>query len=218
MKYFVLTYNKAAVGESGEACKSNYDLSFSCNKCGTGSVLQGQLRTARLPKVSKDFFATLDDDYIISERLYNCLKEEEVKLGELNRILNYRNIELPFYHLYSTLTLPPATKKEGLTVERQCSECKRNGYFNTAIFSPPGSNVSTKILPYDLHYKPFDMDVFSQADFAFTWECMGLSNLKAHGNFVVRYARPLLVVSEKFKLTLEKLKIKGLEFEQIIID
>lgn len=106
--------------------------------------MQGQLRTARLPKVSKDFFATLDDDYIISERLYNCLKEEKVKLGELNRILNYRNIELPFYHLYSTLTLPPATKKEGLTVEGQCSECKRNGYFNTAIFAPSGSNVPTK--------------------------------------------------------------------------
>nr|WP_320058447.1 hypothetical protein [uncultured Bacteroides sp.] len=218
MKYFVLDYNKVTIGESGEACKSSYDLSLACKKCGTGATLQRQLRTIKLGQVSKDFFATLDDDYIISERLYNYLKEEGIKLGKLNKIVNFKNIELPFYHLYSTLTLPPATKKDGLTVENQCSECKRNGYFNTAIFSLPDSNIPTKILPYDLHYQPSDMEIFNQIDFAFTWECMGLSNLKAHGNFVVRYARPLLVVSEKFKLTLEKLKIKGVEFEQIIID
>lgn len=218
MKYFVLDYNKAAIGESGEACKSIYDLSHACKKCGTGATLQGQLRTIRLGKVSKEFFPTLDDDYIISEHLYNYLKEEDVKLGKISQIVNFKNIKLPFYHLYSTLSLPPAIKKDGFTIENQCNECKRNGYFNTAIFSPLGSNIPTKILPYNLHYQSFDMSIFSQTDFAFTWECMGLSNLKAHGNFVVRYARPLLVVSEKFKLTLEKLKIKGVEFEQIIID
>ena len=218
MKHFILFYCKAPIGEGGELYRSIYDLSHACKKCGTGATLQGQLRTIRLGKVSKEFFETLDGDFIVSKSLYNYLKEEGLKLGELNRIVNFKNIELPFYHLYSTLTLPPARKKDGFTVENQCPECKRNGYFCTAIFSHPDSNRPTKILPYDLHYQPSDMEIFNQIDFAFTWECMGLSNLKAHGNFVVRYARPLLVVSEKFKLTLEKLKIKGVEFEQIIID
>lgn len=218
MEYFVLFYTKAPIGEGGELYGSTYDLSHSCKICGTGAVLKGALRTISLNKISRDFFETLDGDFLVSECLYNCLKEEGVEIGELNKIVNFKNIELPFYHLYSTLTLPPATKKDGFTVEGQCPECKRNGYFCTAIFGPLGSNIPTKILPYDLHYQPFDMDIFNQADFAFTWECIGLSNLKAHGDFVVRYARPLLVVSEKFKLTLEKLKIKGLKFEQIIID
>lgn len=218
MKYFILYYIKAPQGESGEPCKSIYNFDRACKACGTGVVLEGKLRTKGLKKINKDFFITQDDDFIISEKLYESLRKEKIKLGDLKNIVDNKNNDLPFYHLNTTLTLPPAIKKEGFTIEGQCPVCKRNGYFCTAIIGPPNTNIPTKILPYDLHYSLSNMDILSQSDFLFTWESMGLSNLVEQGNNVIRYARPLLVVSEDFKSTLEKLKVLGLKFEQIVID
>jgi len=218
MEYFLLSYTKATTSESGESCKSNYNLEDSCDVCGTGAKLVGKLRTKGLTKIKKDFFTTLDDDFIISENLYEDLIKIRLKLGNLKRIVDYKNNELPFYHLNTVLYFPPAIKKDGLIIEDQCQVCKRNGFFNKAIIGDIKMNIPTQVFPVNLHYSMIDNKFLNQSDFFFTWECMGLSNLVAKGNNVVRYARPLLIVSQSFKSILEQNKIKGLEFEQIIIE
>jgi len=74
------------------------------------------------------------------------------------------------------------------------------------------------VLPFSLEYSKGQLGNFSLIKvIVFTWECTGLSNLTAHDVFVVRYARPLLVISEKFKESLDKYEIKGLKFEEIFI-
>jgi hypothetical protein len=216
MNYFILDYIRAPKGQSGEPYKSPYSLDKACKVCGTGAILEGNLKTVGLAKVKKDFFVTLDDDYIISEKLYTSLIKDEIKIVELKKIVDYKNHELPFYHLYTNYIFPPASRKNGLEIEGQCPACKKNGYFNKVIIGDVG--VPTIVFPYDIGYESIDRDFLEQSDFFFTWECTGLSNLKAHDNYVVRYARPLLIVSDKFKLILEKYKIKGLKFEEIFID
>ena len=217
MKYFILNYSKKAIGESGECCKSSYNLDSACKVCGTGASLVGSLRTKGLAKIKKDIFVTLDDDFIISEILYSILINEKIKLGNLNKIVDFKNKDMPFYHLSTNIHLPIALKKDGLIIEEQCSTCKRNGFFNKAIIGNPKINIPTQVFPIALYYSSIDDNFSSISDFFFTWECMGLSNRIPQGNNVIRYARPLLIISEHFKTVLDLYKIKGLDFEPIII-
>jgi len=218
MKYFIIGYNKAPIGESGESCNSKYDFQNACTVCGTGAELIGKLRTKGLSKVTNDFFVTLDSDYIISENLYDKLVNKKIKIGNLLNVLDYKNNNLPFYHLYTNIYFPIAIKKSGLIIEDQCPICKRNGYFNKVIIGDIEKKIPTQIFPIDLHYSLSDMDFLNHSDIFFTWECMGLSNKVVQGNKVERYARPLLIVSEKIKNAFEEYKVKGVVFEPIIIN
>ena len=218
MKYFIIGYNKAPIGESGESCNSKYDFQNACTVCGTGAELIGKLRTKGLSKVTNDFFVTLDSDYIISENLYDKLVNKKIKIGNLLNVLDYKNNNLPFYHLYTNIYFPIAIKKSGLINEDQCPICKRNGYFNKVIIGDIEKKIPTQIFPIDLHYSLSDMDFLNHSDIFFTWECMGLSNKVVQGNKVERYARPLLIVSEKIKNAFEEYKVKGVVFEPIIIN
>jgi hypothetical protein len=217
MEYYILNYVKGVVGESGESCKNIYSFDNACEVCGTGAKLVGKLRTKGLLKTEKFLFETLDGDFIISQRLYEVLIKEGIKLGELQNVVNYKNNDLPFYHLNTDFYFPSATEKEGLITENQCQTCKRNGYFNKAIIGNIKLNIPTRVFPVGLYYSRVNSDFLGLSDLFFTWECIGLSNRVAHGDYVIRYARPLLIVSEHFKTALVSCKIKGLEFEQIII-
>jgi len=217
MKYYILSYTKGTSGESGESCKSNYSFDNACKVCGTGAKLVGKLRTKGLLKIEKLLFETLDGDFIISQKLYEILNKKGVKLGELQSVINNKNNNLPLYHLNSNLYFPPAAEKTGLTIEGQCQTCKRNGYFNEAIIGNLKLNTPTQVFPVELYYQKINADFLDSSDFFFTWECTGLSNRIAHGDYVVRYARPMLIVSEFFKQALETEKIKGLKFEPITI-
>lgn len=81
-----------------------------------------------------------------------------------------------------------------------------------------GKNIPTYIYPVNLHYSSSELKNPDKRDFYFIWECFGYSNLVAHGNNIVGFARPLLIVNKEFKNTLEKLKVKGVVFEPIVID
>jgi hypothetical protein len=216
MKYYILSYKRAPIGESGEPCHSTYELTSACTTCGTGAILVGNLRVKGLSKVNKELFETLDEDCIISKKLYEALLENEINLGTLLNIVDHRGNDLPFFHLYTIKHLPQ-TKSNDFEIEGQCPTCKRNGFFTKVVISTD-DQTPTKIFPYNLHYSADVLNVLQKQDFIFTWECMGLSNLKACDKYVVRYARPLLIISEKFKIALEILKIKGIEFEEVSID
>ena len=212
MKYFILSYIKSPIGDS-EDYKNIYNFTFACKVCGTGARLVGKLKTKGLAKNKKDFFETLIGDYIISESLYKELVLENIKLGNLMNVVDSRNKDLPFYHLYTDLYFPKSTKNEGLVIEGQCDECKRNGFFGKLDSTEQGM----KIVPIKLYYSLNDNSFLNKSDFFFSWECLGLSNLVEKDNNVIGYARPLLIVSNHLKTALIKFKVPGLNFEQIEI-
>lgn len=217
-KYYILEFRFNYVGDSGEEVYNNYDIKSACQNCGTGAILTGKLYVKGISKTKKEIFYTLAGDTIITESLYHTLLLNNIKLGVLQKVIDKRGIILPFYHLYTKLSFPKSLpKSKGLIIEDQCTICKQNGYFNDAIIGDLEKNIPTYIVPLELYYDKIDEDFLSKSDFFNTWEHMGLSNIKAEGNKVVGYARPMLIISEKFKLVLEDLKIKGLEFSEIKI-
>lgn len=218
MNYYIIGYNKAPIGESGESCNSKYDFQNACSVCGTGAELVGKLHTKGLTKVKNDFFITLDTDYIISENLYNKLVNRKIKLGILQNVLDLKNNSLPFYHLNTNIYFPKSNKKNGLIIEDQCGICKRNGHFNKVIIGDIEKKIPTEIYPIDLQYSISDLSFLNNSEIFYTWECMGLSNKEVLENNVERYARPLLIVSENIKSAFEEFKLKGVVFEPILIN
>jgi len=51
-----------------------------------------------------------------------------------------------------------------------------------------------------------------------TWESTGLSNKKPQSNFVIRYARPWIMVSQQIRELFDKEKISNIEYENVIIE
>lgn len=217
MRFFILQYTGKPIGESGESCKSKYNFSYACKTCGTGARLEGRLHAKGIKKVNKDFFQTLDGDNIISENLYKDLIKKKINVGTLENLIDYRNRKLQFLNLHTELYFPKAVKNKGLIVENQCPDCNKNGFFNDIIVGDIEKKIATKISPLELTYINVSEGFLNQSDIFNTWEHMGLSNLKADGKFVVRFARPLLIVSEKFKALFENKKIKEIRFLEIKI-
>lgn len=217
MKYFVFTYSGKPLGESGETCNTSYDLKNACTKCGTGAVLSGNLRVRVPNNIKKDLFETLDGDYLISENLYQNLILQGCKLGSLKKVLNKSGSELPFLHINPTLHLPKALKKPGLVTENQCPVCKQNGYFSRVEIGNPAMNIPTIVFAMELTYQQADIDSLGAVDIINTWERTGLSNLHPGGKYIIRYARPLLIVSDKVRSVFEANNLSNIEFEEIIV-
>jgi len=218
MQYYIITYKNKPIGESGEPCKSDYDLSEACSDCGTGAKLKGSLRVKGFSDVKKDFFETLDSDFIISTRLYNLVRET-LNDFVLNQVVNSRNNYLDFYHFAGNMTLPKFNDNStGFIIEEQCKTCKRNGYFTNVKTGNLEKNIKTIIHPYIFRYFKKDIEKYKSHLILNTWECFGLSNKVATEKCVIRFARPLTIISEKIKNIFDREKVKDIEYEKIIIE
>lgn len=218
MKYYILDYVSTSKGESGESCKSLYNLDDACDNCGTGSKLIGNLITKRTPKFNCDFFATLDCDFLVSTDLFNFLIDKEIKIKTLKKAYDTKKKETIFYHLYTEKSFPKSLPtSKGLIIERQCPICKRNGYFSDVKIGDNRKGISTIITPVKLIYENIEKDFLESSDLFITWEHLGLSNIKAEAMKVIRYARPMLIISEKVKIAFEEYKVKDAKFEEIIM-
>ena len=76
MKFFVITYSGGTPGESGEPCGTEYTFENACEVCGTGAELLNSLKVKGILKTKKEFFSTLDGDYIISKTLYSSIRDK----------------------------------------------------------------------------------------------------------------------------------------------
>ena len=218
MSHFIISYKKRPLGESGESCESDYDLSKACFYCGTGAELMGNLKVKGFSSIKKDFFETLDGDYIISARLHNLIKEHFNYLN-LSQVIDSRNNPLDFYNFTQNVTLPKIKKDSaGFVIDKQCQSCKRNGYFTHAEIGDLEKNIPTIINPYIFKYDKKDLEKHKSDLILNTWECFGLSNKNTTGKYVIRYARPLTIVSEKIKDIFDREKLNDIEYEQIIIE
>jgi hypothetical protein len=218
MKYYILSYRSFPKGESGESAGSKYDLNNACTSCGTRAELIGTLYTKGLNHVKENFFYTLDGDLLISNEIYSALVKNGIILLQVSQVVDQKGNSLPFYHLNPRLSFPKLLQQsQGLKIEDQCPVCKQNGYFNDVIIGNLAKGISTHAMPLTFHYGGVDASLLSLSDIFHTWEHMGLSNLRAEENKVIRYARPLLIVSEKVKKALGNFKIKKLSFAEVII-
>ena len=206
---YFMQYDLTGKGFSGESCGSDYDLSEACPVCGTRAKLIDNLRSKGINKVNKEIFATMDGDDIISQKLYEILKEKGIKVGNLIQVTNTKNELLPFYHLKSNFYLPKmSSKTRGIIIdeEMQCKLCKQDSYFGTVKENP------------FVFYKEFFYNYLKESSIFCTWEHFGLSNLKEEGMKVIRYARPHLIVTEKFKNSIEELGLKYVIFNPVIVE
>lgn len=218
MRHFIISYKKRPLGESGESCKSDFDLSSACIDCGTGAKLNGNLKVKGFSNIKRDFFETLDGDYIISTRLYKLIQENFIDF-KLTQVIDSRNNPLDFYHFDNRVILPRLKKgSTGYVIDKQCQTCKKNGYFTHSEISNLEKNMPTIIHPYNFKYDKNDLEEHKTELILNTWECFGLSNRIATGKFVIRYARPMTIVSEKIKDIFDKEKLSDIEYQQIIIE
>ena len=218
MRYFIISYKKRPFGESGESCKSDYDLANACINCGTGVKLIGNLGVKGFSNLKKDFFETIDGDFIISTGLYNLIQEKFNDFS-LTQVIDSRKNYLDFFHFNSNMTLPRfKIGSSGFVTEGQCQTCKRNGFFTDAEIGNLEKNIPTIIQPYIFKYEKTDLEKYKSDLILNTWECFGLSNRVATGKYVIRFARPLTIVSEKIKEILDSEKLKDIEYEQITIE
>ncbi len=219
MKYFGVKYYAKPRGESGESCKSTYNLEDACKNCGTGAKLVGSLNCKGLTKINIDFFQTLDWDFLISENLYKFLLSRNIKITGLKKVFDLRKNELPFYHLYTEITFPKSLpSSEGLVIEDQCQVCKKNGYYCDAKIGDATKGIPTVITPLKLKYQGISKEFLASSELFNTWEHLGVSNLKAGPMKVIRYARPMLIVSERVKKAFEEYGVKHAVFEEVEIN
>ena len=219
MRYYTIIYKGTLKGESGESCNSKYDLQNACRECGTNAQLVGNLIAKGISSVNLDFFQTFDRDYVISERLFNFLKMKKIKLGSLLKIIDTKGKEMSFYHFNSKLSFPKATNKTtGLKTERQCGVCKRDGYFNDMMYQETKDGIKKIYTHIHFVFENIKNDYLKTSDIFVTWEHIGLSNLQAEGIRVIRYARPMLLVSDHIKMAFEEYGVKNITFEKVEIN
>ena len=218
MRYFIISYKKQPLGESGESCKSDYIFSDACVDCGTGAILANNLKVKAFSNIKKDFFETLDGDFIISKKLYMLIQAKFADF-KLERVVGLNNKAIDYYHFSSHITLPKIkSDSTGFVIEGQCQTCKRNGYFKDVEIGDLEKKTPTLIHPYIFKYNKHDIEKFKSNLILNTWECFGLSNKIATCKYIIRYARPLIIVSEKIKDIFESERLKDIEYEQIIIE
>jgi hypothetical protein len=219
-KFYLLFNTVKGTGYSGECLDAKYDMGHACPNCGTGYKLIGNL-PVKAVKFQKEFIETLDQDYLISEKLYSELNSAGVKMDTLLRVINFKSKEeLPYYHFNPELNFPKLLpESEGIVTDEQCPICKRNGFFDHQVFPKDASGEvivdQVGFVSRKYKYSSIDKTLFDQSDVFFTWEHFGYSRLKSDGKYVIRYARPRLIVSEIVKKVFEDQKIKNALFEEI---
>jgi hypothetical protein len=218
MRYFIVTYTGIPIGQSGEGFGTEYDFSHACEICGTGARFKPPLIVKGLnTKVKSQLFRTRNSDWIISSDLAQKLIDfglsfETCSISEFQRgTLDSHLAVCPMHSLPKALDT-----STGFEIEGQCDNCRRDGYFNK-ISIPLSLGEKSHLHPLVLKYDQQELNRVPVEDIYSTWEHFGNSNKVASGNKVVHFARPLLIISEQFKLILEDGGIGGLRFEQVLV-
>lgn len=214
---YLFILRRAPHGEGGPRYGTKFDLNTACDTCGTGAKQIGPLllKNTEIPK-NKDIIETLDHELLVSLKLKKLFEEKKVKGIQFKKALNYRDSKpLEYWQLEPQYTLPPLSQENrGIITENQCLKCKKDGFFDTV-------KEKQKYVYLSLH-----KSLLQKADIFNTLENFGNSNLiedppNPPGTFkprrIVHFAKPRIILNNKAKQLFEESKIKGIEFEKVII-
>jgi hypothetical protein len=174
------------------------------------------LITKGLSKVNNLFFVTIDGDFIIHQDLYKKLLSNKISGIDFVKVIDKRKNVLPYFHFNTYLELQRfSDNSQGIKISlEQCKDFKKNGYSGVLITNE-NIGIEPKIVEIKLFYENITSILLNKSDIFCTWEHFGLSNLKDEGKYIIRYARPLIIVSEKIKSIFEIEKVKNAEFSKI---
>jgi hypothetical protein len=190
---------------------NEYDLSEACPRCGTGAARRSPLllKQGDLPK-SGDIVETGGGEVLVSPLLGQVLNEAKITGHHLDEVLAAQSQKrLCWLHLRSTFTMPRMSEAtEGGDREDACTECGRDGYFDSARD------------PLRIAYDADAVDLDRLPDIVHTWECFGNSHVTPPDDRYVpgaRFAQPLVLTSPKVYDLFRRQKVRRLDFEPVEI-
>lgn len=182
---------------------TKYNLKSACQKCGTNAELSEPIiLPKKISRVKHDIFENLRGETFISLKLYELFSKNNV--NSFLNVYSPKNELLPLKLLKGQIILPPFNKiSKGIEIENQCSNCKRDGYFD---------NPEEE---FNIIYKNLDMS-YLKYNIMETWEHFGNSKLSDpfHKS---SFAQPVLIVSNKIRKLLLENKIKKIDFYKVTI-
>ncbi|MCA9402862.1 MAG: hypothetical protein KC897_03695 [Candidatus Omnitrophica bacterium] len=196
--YFMVTNEKDIFG--GPHYGTQYDLSAACPVCGSGAVRQPPIYTKKLAR-SFDLYMTLDYDILFSDKLVAAFRDEEI--DTFDDVISCKTKEiLPYKVLRSQAELPRFSEKsKGFQREDPCSKCDQDGYFHIPH------------VPLQLHYRDVNPRLL-EYDVLCTSEKFGRGRLREPISDSV-FARPLYLVSDRFRRCLDSCKVKGYQVQLV---
>jgi hypothetical protein len=119
-------------------------------------------------------------------------------------------------------------KVKGISKTKKHLFATQNGdlIISNELYSKIKSEIPSFKIEHVINTKGEKLDYFhlaeyinnlEESDVLETWERVGLSNLKAHSNNVVRFARPWMIISEYLKSILEFANVTNIEFQSIVL-
>jgi len=207
MKKFsrLLVDNLCVNADGGPIYGTKYDMANACKYCGTGAEPIGSRFMSKLKKNRKGIFEAGFGEILIDIELSK--KFQEKGINSLAEVYKPKSKEKwSFMEIRGEAVLPPFSKKTTgyeIDLKRQCPYCKRDGYGEFPKKS------------WNLVYENLDSGLLTK-NILITYERFGYSRLRKPFNDSV-FARSLYIVSEKVVDILREERIKGVEFEPVII-
>ncbi|MCC6660710.1 MAG: hypothetical protein IT437_07465 [Phycisphaerales bacterium] len=203
-EYVHLHVNRAARGDTGPSFGTDYDLSTGCPECGTGARQSSPLRISRgsLPKKARAMRThhgeVLIDHELATDMMIELRSERGLRQVEDRRLLT----PLPWWQVLPEVSMPPAEASTGFTVDPdRCPKCRRAG------FGP-----ARDWRPLEFTYRLGAAERRALPDFVSTWEHFGESRIRYRPGYVLGFALPDILVSNRVMRLCWKAKIKGLQF------
>lgn len=199
-KLFLFMVDVGVNSHGGPLYGTEYALDEACKRCGTGALQTGPLLMRPFKPPKSDMFYPLSRELLVSTQLAEVLEGAGFHRC-VRPVLDAKSREpLAVMQLKPEATLPSfLPESEGVTRERPCPACDRDGYFGIAH------------VPMVLKYRrlgPVAADLFS------TYERFGNSRLRSPFKDSV-LAAPMYVGSARLVDVLRAHKVRGLEFEPV---
>lgn len=199
-----LSIGLAPKGFGGPKYGTQFDLSKACRLCGTGALQVGPLILKRSEVPQKgDIFETLDDDTLVSPRVAEAFREDQVTGVELRQVVAHKGGDpLPWYQIITDFELPRMSDLTRGIIRGDpppCPVCMQDGHYHTVRE------------PMQIVYDATALEIDNVPDIAHTWERFGRSVLREPFKDS-HFASPLLIVKPKLFLLFERLKVRRLRF------
>lgn len=198
-----LQIHRAPRGDTGPMYDTEYDLSTACPECGTGARQVSPLRisASALPKKARvcctHYNEILVDQELATDLMVDLGGERGLRQAEERRI----RTALPWWQVLPDTYMPRADPATGHRVDEQCPRCKRDGFVGAADQRP-----------LEFTYRLSSRERRALPNFVYTWEHFGTSRIKWKPGYVIRFASPAILVSNRVMRLFWEKRVRGVKF------